>query len=253
MERIDSIGFGGMKLEQGDGFRFGVDAILLAAFTAGETGGKGVKQKSSLNGIELGCGNGVISLVLSHKIPTSRITGVEVQAEEAQRAKSNVERNHLQDRIEIVHSDILDFIQDREKERDSYDFVVTNPPYFKRGGAIPSDSSGKYIARHETSADLDGFLQVSAELLNRRGELFMVHRPDRLVDICTSMRKHRIEPKELQLVAPYPGKGANILLVHGIRNAGAELQMLPTIYVRNESKEYSEMIDRIYERGDSDN
>lgn len=252
MERIDSIGFGGMELEQGDGFRFGVDAILLAAFAAGETGGKGMRQKDLLNGVELGCGNGIVSLVISHKIPTTRITGVEVQTEEAMRAKSNVRRNHLQERIEIVHSDILDFVQNQEKEPGSYDFVVTNPPYFKRGGAIPNNSSGKYIARHETSADLDGFLRVASQLLNRRGELFMVHRPDRLVDICTAMRKHHIEPKELQLVAPYPGKGANILLVHGICNGGAELRVLPTIYVRNENKEYSELLDKIYERGYSE-
>lgn len=250
-EQVDAIGFGGMELQQGDGFRFGVDAILLAAFAAGETGGKGLKPKACLRGAELGCGNGIVSLVASHKIPGSRITGVEVQAEEATRAASNVKRNGLQERIEIVNSDILDFIQNRPDERGSYDFVVTNPPYFRRGGAIPNDSSGKFIARHETSADLDGFLQVASELLNRRGELFMVHRPDRLVDICTGMRKHHMEPKELQMVAPYPGKGANILLVHGIRNAGPELRVLPTVYVRNDEREYSELMDRIYERDNS--
>lgn len=252
-ERMDSIGFGGMELKQGDGFRFGIDAILLAAFAAGETGGKGLKQKSQLCGAELGCGNGIVSLVLAHKIPNSHITGIEVQHDEAMRALSNVERNCLQKRIEIVESDILNFHPDGENERNSYDFIVTNPPYFRKGGAIPNDSTGKYIARHETTADLDGFLQVASELLDRKGELFMVHRPDRLVDICTGMRKHHMEPKELQMVAPYPGKGANILLIHGIRNAGSELSVLPTIYVRNEKMEYSDMIDAIYERDNSRN
>lgn len=252
-ERMDSIGFGGMELKQGDGFRFGVDAILLAAFAAGETGGKGLKQKPQLLGAELGCGNGIVSIVLTHKVPNSRITGIEVQHDEAMRAVSNVERNRLQKRIEIVESDILNFHPDEGNGRNSYDFIVTNPPYFRRGGAIPNDSSGKYIARHETTADLNGFLQVASELLDRKGELFMVHRPDRLVDICTSMREHHIEPKELQMVAPYPGKGANILLIHGIRNAGPELRVLPTIYVRNENMEYSDLIDAIYERDHSRN
>lgn len=245
----DEIGFGGLKLLQGSDFRYGVDAILLAAFAAGETGGRGMKDatkhssKSDIRICDMGCGNGIVSLVLSHKIPNSIITGVELRTEEAARATGNVSRNHLDGRIRIVESDILNL----EGVRD-FDVIVTNPPYFRRGGGIPSAVTGKYIARHETTADAADFIRVASELLATGGELFMVHRPDRLVDICVSMRKYHLEPKELQMIIPHPGEAANIMLIHGIKGAGPELKLLPDITVREEDGQYSSLINRIYER-----
>ena len=133
-----------------------------------------------------------------------------------------------------------------------YDVVVTNPPYFRRGGAIPNDASAKYIARHETSADLDDFIRAAAAQLDREGELFMVHRPDRLVDICCSMRAQGMEPKELQMVMPFPETKPNILLIHGVKGANSELRVLPPIHVREKDGRYSDLIQRIYERNRED-
>lgn len=315
----DEIGFGGLQLTQGQGFRFGIDAILLAAFAAGETGGIGIRNTlrradSNRRGAQfapsicdMGCGSGIVSLILSHKIPNSTITGVEIQAEEAARAAENVARNHLTHRIRIISSDILDMknairrtseetSQDEHAEKSEasispyeaeqkpeapeaqcetepnpeatvtqaeaqssvkpagriskhlFDVVVTNPPYFRRGGAIPNAATGKYIARHETTATTGDFIRVASSLLPDGGDFFMVHRPDRLVDICTAMRHHRLEPKELQMVTPHPGEPANILLIHGIKGAGPELRMLPNISVRDQDGEYTSLIHRIYER-----
>lgn len=245
----DEIGFGGLQLMQGSAFRYGVDAILLAAFAAGETGGRGMKgepkhsSKSDIRICDMGCGNGIVSLVLSHKIPNSIITGVELQTEEATRAAENVKLNHLSGRIRIVESDILNL-----EVGWKFDVVVTNPPYFRRGGAIPSTSTGKYIARHETTADAEAFIRIASELLTTGGELFMVHRPDRLVDVCVSMRKYHLEPKELQMIIPHPGEPANIMLIHGIKGAGPELKLLPDITVREADGRYSPLINRVYER-----
>ena len=49
--------------------------------------------------------------------------------------------------------------------------VTSNPPYFAKGSAIPAEGVGKFRARHETTADLDGFLQAAAKILKRRGQL----------------------------------------------------------------------------------
>ena len=129
---------------------------------------------------------------------------------------------------------------------------MTNPPYFRRGGAIPNDASAKYIARHETSADLDAFIRAAAAQLDRDGELFMVHRPDRLVDICCSMRAQGLEPKELQMVMPFSETKPNILLVHGVKGGNSELRVLPPIHVRETDGRYSDLIQRIYERNRED-
>lgn len=250
LETTDSIGFGGMKLIQGNGFRYGVDAVLLAAFTAGETGGRGMKRRKAPHILELGCGNGIVSVILSHKIPESTLLGVEIQAEEADRACRNVKLNCLDKRIQIREADVASLGETVLPEK--FNAVVTNPPYFRRGGAIPNDASAKYIARHETSADLDAFIRAAAAQLDRDGELFMVHRPDRLVDICCSMRAQGLEPKELQMVMPFPETKPNILLVHGVKGGNSELRVLPPIHVREADGRYSDLIQRIYERNRED-
>lgn len=250
LETMDSIGFGGMKLIQGNGFRYGVDAVLLAAFTAGETGGRGMKRRKAPHILELGCGNGIVSVILSHKIPESTLLGVEIQAEEAERACRNVKLNCLDKRIQIREADVTSLGETVLPEK--FNVVVTNPPYFRRGGAIPNDASAKYIARHETSADLDAFIRAAAAQLDRDGELFMVHRPDRLVDICCSMRAQGLEPKELQMVMPFPETKPNILLVHGVKGGNSELRVLPPIHVRETDGRYSDLIQRIYERNRED-
>ena len=250
LETMDSIGFDGMKLIQGNGFRYGVDAVLLAAFTVGETGGRGMKRRRAPRILELGCGNGIVSLILSHKIPESTMLGLEIQIKEAERARRNARLNHLEERIQIRAIDVASIGETALPEK--FNAVVTNPPYFRRGGAIPNDASAKYIARHETSADLDDFIRAAAVQLDREGELFMVHRPDRLVDICCSMRAQGMEPKELQLVMPFPETKPNILLIHGVKGANSELRVLPPIHVREKDGRYSDLIQRIYERNRED-
>lgn len=250
LETMDSIGFGGMKLIQGNGFRYGVDAVLLAGFTAGETVGRGMKRRRAPRILELGCGNGIVSLILSHKIPESTMLGLEIQTKEAERARRNARLNHLEERIQIRAVDVASIGETALPEK--FNAVVTNPPYFRRGGAIPNDASAKYIARHETSADLDDFIRAAAAQLDREGELFMVHRPDRLVDICCSMRAQGMEPKELQMVMPFPETKPNILLIHGVKGANSELRVLPPIHVREKDGRYSDLIQRIYERNRED-
>lgn len=250
LETMDSIGFDGMKLIQGNGFRYGVDAVLLTAFTAGETGGRGMKRRRAPRILELGCGNGIVSLILSHKIPESTMLGLEIQIKEAERARRNARLNHLEERIQIRAIDVASIGETALPEK--FNAVVTNPPYFRRGGAIPNDASAKYIARHETSADLDDFIRAAAVQLDREGELFMVHRPDRLVDICCSMRAQGMEPKELQMVMPFPETKPNILLIHGVKGANSELRVLPPIHVREKDGRYSDLIQRIYERNRED-
>lgn len=250
LETMDSIGFDGMKLIQGNGFRYGVDAVLLAGFMAGETGGRGMKRRRAPRILELGCGNGIVSLILSHKIPESTMLGLEIQIKEAERARRNARLNHLEERIQIRAADVASIGETALPEK--FNAVVTNPPYFRRGGAIPNDASAKYIARHETSADLDDFIRAAAVQLDREGELFMVHRPDRLVDICCSMRAQGMEPKELQMVMPFPETKPNILLIHGVKGANSELRVLPPIHVREKDGRYSDLIQRIYERNRED-
>lgn len=247
MERIDDTGFGGIKVIQTRGSGYGVDAVLLAAFAAGETGSKGLAKGSpkKLRIADLGTGCGVAAFILHYKLGGAVMAGYDISANTIERAKRACLINGLSADIDFICTDINDI--DAEPV---FDAVITNPPYFRRtpdepGAAEPDE---RYVARHETTADFADFAKASARLLKDGGHLYMVHRPDRLADIITGMRSAGIEPKEMQLVVPKEGSAANIVLIHGVKGAGAELRLLPQIAVHTEDGGYTGEILRYYER-----
>ena len=247
MERTDDTGFGRIRVIQNPGSGYGVDAVLLAAFAAGETGAKGLpkQRKRALKIADLGTGCGVAAFILYHKLGGAKLTGYDVNSDAIDRAVRAGIMNGLGEDIDFKCTDIKDISGDA-----LFDAVISNPPYFRRtpdepGAAEPDE---RYIARHETSADISDFAEVSAKMLKDGGHLYMVHRPDRLVDIICGFRAAGIEPKEMQMVVPKAGRAANIVLVHGIKGAGSELRMLPEIAVHTDDGGYTAEILRYYER-----
>ena len=246
-DRIDETGFGDIRVIQRRGFGYGVDAVLLAAFAAGETGCRGVSPGASV--ADLGTDCGIVAFVMAHKIPGTRYVGFEKRPDAVRRAEAACEMNGLRDRVRFAECDIADLAgSSRSETKLHFDAVVTNPPYFRKAAAIPSSSDDRYTARHETTADIRDFARAAAAMLPDGGSLYMVHRPDRLADIITAMRGCGIEPKEMQMVVPVPGAAANIVLIRGARGAGPELRMLPEIAVRDAGGNYTELIERLYER-----
>lgn len=241
MERTDNTGFGNIIVIQKQGFGYGVDAVLLAAFAAGESGARGIRPGARI--ADLGTDSGIVAFILSHKVKDSVLTGIEKREEAAERARRAAAMNGLEDRVRIVTSDILDL-----EGESGYDAVVSNPPYFRRNAAIPSGSDDRYTARHETTADIWDFARAAASLLSEGGSFYLVHRPDRLADIFEALRDAGLEPKELQMVVPSPGAAANIVLVHAVKGAGPELRILPETAVRGADGEYTPEMLRMYER-----
>ncbi len=241
MERIENIGFGELRLiQQPDAFCYGIDAVILSDFANS-------LYPEFEHAVDLGTGNGIIPFILSHKNKKAHFTGIEIQAESVDLAKRSCKMNELDDRIEFVHSDVseLDFSIFKEK---NVDIVTCNPPYFKRGGAIPSSNQGKFIARHETTATVEEFIKTASRILNGKGHFFMVHRPSRLVDIFFFCRKYHLEPKHIRYVVPKQGEIANIVLIHCTAKGGKELKHLKELCVYNENGDYTDEIKLIYER-----
>ncbi len=247
MERIDDTGFGGIKVIQTRGSGYGVDAVLLAAFAAGETGAGGLQKNSavSLRVADLGTGCGVIAFIMHHKLGGAKLTGYDINPAAIERAVRACDINGLAGDIGFVCADIKDIDAPGE-----FDAVLTNPPYFRRTPDEPgaADPDERYIARHETTADIADFARTASAMLKNGGSLYMIHRPDRLADIITEMRAAGIEPKEMQFVVPSAGRAANMVLIHGVRGAGPELRMLPEIAVHAADGGYTEEIVKYYER-----
>lgn len=238
-ENIDDLQLNGLMLiQKKDGFKFGVDAVLLSDFA-------NVKKKHKV--IDLCTGTGIIPFLLYGKYNPNNIKGIEIQEDMVEMANRSVELNEINN-IEFIHSDLKDikFLKTLEKA----DVVTVNPPYKLSNAGIVNPSDKLSIARHEILCNLENVIEASRVLLKDNGRLFMVHRPERLADIITLMRKYKIEPKRIRMVHPNKNKAPNIVLVEGQRDGGAFLKWDNPIYVYNEDGTYSDQINEIYGRGE---
>lgn len=239
-ERIDEIGFGSLRLiQKPEDFCYGIDAVLLA--TSAEIR-KGARV------IDLGTGTGIVPLILSHRTEAAEIFGVELQQDSYERALRNAAINDLEERVRFIHSDVKLLLESNPSLARSFDAVFTNPPYVKGGGGLQNMRGAKTIARHETTAGLEDFIRQASLLLKDKGEFYMVHRPNRLVDICALCRKYRLEPKELRLVCPDRETAPNILLIRCVKHGRPELKFKNPLYVYKEDGSYTDEIMELYER-----
>lgn len=238
-ERIDDLQINNLKIIQNsDGFCFGIDSVLLSDFA------KGIKKSSKI--IDLGTGTGIIAILLTAKIIPKIILGVELQKYVANMAKRSVALNKLENQIKIINEDIRNL--DKKLELGVYDAIVTNPPYMKQNTGLKNENKSKLISRHEIECTLDDIAKTSNKLLKENGEIYMVHRPDRLMDIMEIFRKYKLEIKEMRLVFPNPHSQANLVLLKAVKNANPFLKVDEPLYIYKAKGEYSEEILKIYNK-----
>ena len=183
-ECLDDLQNGLFIIQKQNGFKFGVDAVLLSDFA---------KDARSDNTLDLCTGTGIIPILLSAKTKTENICGIEIQENIAEMAQRSVIYNNLGGRVHIIQGDLKNAPD--IYGRAVFDKITCNPPYMKYGAGIKNDINTKSVSRHEVLCSLDDVLRVSSCMLISKGRFFMIHRPSRLADIICGMRSYRIEPK----------------------------------------------------------
>ena len=238
-ERIDDLEINNLKIIQNiNGFCFGIDSVLLSDFA------KDIKPGTEV--VDLGTGTAIIPLLLTAKTSVGRIVGVEIQKKVAEMASRSVKMNNLSDKIEIINEDIKNLFS--VMPHNKYDVIVTNPPYMKNNTGLQNENIEKLISRHEIECTIEDIAAVTNTLLKDKGEIYMVHRPDRLIDIVMAFRKNKLEIKKMRFVFPKKNKGANLVLIKAVKNANPFLKIEEPLYVYEEDGDYTEEIKRIYNK-----
>lgn len=238
-ERIDDLQYKNLKIIQNEmGFCFGIDSVLLSDFA------KKIKRNAEV--IDLGTGTGIIPILLCGKTELKRIVGVEVQEEVFDLANRNIKLNNLENKFEVINENIKNL--KNIYEYGNFDVVVTNPPYKKENTGIKNLNNKKLISRHEITANLEDFVEISKYLLKDRGSIYMVHRPERLVDILFLMRKNKLEPKKIKFVYSNVNTEPKLVLIEAVKNAKPFLQIEKNLYIYNENGEYTDEILKIYNK-----
>jgi tRNA1Val (adenine37-N6)-methyltransferase len=237
-ETIDDLQLKGLNLiQKKDGFKFGIDAVLLSDFAC-------VKTKHRV--IDLCTGTGIVPFLIYGKYSPQSVYGLEIQEDMIDMAKRSVKLNSLEEKLFFLNEDLknIEYLKKLEK----FDVVTVNPPYKLNSAGILNPNDKLAIARHEILCNLEDVISASRVLMKDNGRMFMVHRPERLADIFTLMRKYKIEPKRVKMIHPKIGKAPNIVLVEGQRDGGAYLKWDAPLYVYDENGKYTKEIDLIYGR-----
>ena len=192
------------------GYRFSVDAVLAAHFA---------RPAAADRVLDLGCGCGVIGLILAHRCPGLTVCGLEVQADLAGLAADNALRNGFADRVRVIRGDVRAIGELLAAE--SFDLVVANPPYRSLGSGRLSDHDQAARARHELHGDLVDFVRAAAFAVRNRGRAVFVYPALRTATLLAVLPNHRLTPRRLQPVIAWPGApSARLALVEAVKNGG---------------------------------
>jgi len=236
-ERLDDLMRGGLHiLQRPDGFRFGMDSVLLAAFASGR--GRDVRLAA-----DLGTGSGILPLLVCARLPGVRFDAIEIQPDVADMARRSVLICELSERITVHAADLRDAAAQLGFER--HQLVLCNPPYGKRGWPQNPDP-GRRTARHEGDADIADICRAAFQLLQNGGRFAVCFPANRFLELLDAMRAARLTPKRAQLVHPAYGKAPNLALVEAVKSAKPMLHFLPPLFVRDEHGRETDALLRIY-------
>src|SRR6185369_9945642 len=203
-----------------EGHRFSLDPLVLCDFVGRRVG----------RILDLGTGCGIIPLVMARKAPDALITGVEFQADMASLARRNVAGNGLSGRVTVIESDILALKGLLESE--SFDLVLSNPPYRKQGEGKISPKAGRDLARHESTASLADFLATAKRMVKPGGSVCMIYHPERMAEFLAACRDINLCPVRLQMVHGDFSLPARMFLVELLKGRKRALEVLPPIAVK---------------------
>ena len=238
-EKIDDLEYKNLKIIQNkNGFCFGIDSVLLSDFA------KNIKKDAKV--LDLGTGTGIISILLCGKTNLKKIIGVEIQKEVSDMAKRSIKLNNLEDRAQIINEDIRNL--NKIFPPNSFDAIVTNPPYKKENTGLTSKNKSQLISRHEVMCNIEDIAKTASTLLNSNCSIYMVHRPDRLIDIIEAFRKYKIETKIIRFVYPKINKEPNLVLIKATKGGKEFLKMEKPLIVYNNDGTYTDEILKIYNK-----
>ena len=159
------------------------------------------------NVLDLGTGTGIIPILLAAKTDAKHYDALEIQPDSA---------------------------------------VTANPPYMNNNHGLKNPTMPKAIARHEILCTLDDVIRESAAVLKEHGRLYIIHKPFRLAEIFTTLKRYKLEPKKMCLVHPFIDKEPNMVLIEAVKDGNPMIKIEPPIIVYNTPGKYTDRILKIY-------
>jgi tRNA1Val (adenine37-N6)-methyltransferase len=226
-ETLDSIGTAGVRVYQRrSGYRFTLDAVLLAWFAATEGGEAGGPL------LELGAGSGVVSLLLVRQFGLGPVDALELRPEVYARLERAVALNGCEGRVRPLLGDL------RETRTlwpsGAYAHVVSNPPFRPVRAGRRSPDEERAVSKQEWTCDAPAVVEAARHALGPGGRVSLVYPAARLVEVLGLLAGARLHPCVLRLVHARVDAPATRFLVHAVRDRPRELVVRPPLLVHGE-------------------
>lgn len=229
MTKLDYIPKTNIKmLHVAKSYTFGVDSIILLDFA---------KMKKNKNLIDIGSGSGILSLGANDYYNLKKVYAIEIQKEKANLLKENLNINDIYN-VEIVNKDLNNV----DLGSNLIDYIITNPPYYKITDNIGNKSEEFLISRQEKYLKLENIFDFANKTLKDRGKLFMIHKPERMVEIFN--KSGNLKPKRIRFVQSTYNKKPQFILIEFVKNANDGIKIEDPLIIY-ENSTYTEEMKRI--------
>ena len=217
----DLLNYGYKIVQNPSFFKFSLDSILLAEFI-------NINYTDKVL-LDLCTGNAPLPLIMSNKIQS--IYAIELQKEVYNIAYQTIKINNIKN-INLINDNIKNI--EKYFNKKSIDIITCNPPYFKyTNNSIINESEYKTIARHEKEITLEEIIKISNEYLVSKGKLYLVHRPERLMEIILLLDKYKFGIKRLKICYDNQNKKSNIILIEAKKESKHNLEITPPLFTQN--------------------
>lgn len=240
---IDELWPGGPKFIRGnEAFRLGTDSVLLSYFAS-----KGNARRAC----DLGCGTGIISVLLAFCNPALTVDGIELQRDSAETARRNSALNSLDGRLTVIDGDLR--AHRGLLTAGAYDLVVANPPYYPAGSGKSAGTENRAVAREERLCTIGDVCAAAAYLTRWGGRFALVHKPERLAEVICTLSNHGLEPKRLRFVQHKAQTAPSLVLLESRRGGKPSLTVEPPLILTDEDGNDTEEVKAIYRREPPEN
>jgi len=192
--------------------------------------------------MDIGCGCGIISLILCLRTPNLCITAVEIQEKLALIARKNVKQNQREQEITVLHKDIRQMIS--PEFLGSQDMVISNPPYKKQDHGRINPHPQKAMARHELTLTLETLIKIASKYLKPNGVFHVIYPVLRLPELLTALTRERLTPETLQFIHPQKTKNAKLFMVKARKHRNSDVSILPPLYLHTTNGQQSKALER---------
>lgn len=226
MRKLDYIPKTNIKMIHVDkSYSFGIDSILLMDFA---------KMRKNKSLIDIGSGSGILALGSNSLYKLKKVTAIEIQEEKAKLLKENIKLNEIEN-IEVINDD-LNKVQ---MNPNTYDYIITNPPYYKITDNISNKNEEFLISRQEKYLKLEEIFKFANKVLKDKGKLFMIHKPERMADIF--IKSGNLKAKRIRFVSSTFDKKPEFILIEFVKNANDGLKIENPLIIY-ENGEYSKEV-----------